>query len=70
MNVLIVDHTNPSHYVEVRGEVVGEVRGPEARSHIDQLTRKYIGAEHYRNEIKSERVILRIAAQRVSRFTL
>ena len=35
--------TNPYRYAEVRGVVAGEVRGPEARAHIDALSQKYIG---------------------------
>jgi PPOX class probable F420-dependent enzyme len=68
--VLIVDENNPVRYVEVRGVVADIVRGPEARAHIDQLTKKYVGVDDYPNKIRSERVILRIAPHRVSRFTL
>lgn len=70
VNVLIVDESNPVRYVEVRGVVADTVRGPEARAHIDQLTKKYVGLDDYPNKIRSERVILRIAPHRVSRFTL
>jgi PPOX class probable F420-dependent enzyme len=68
--VLIVHESNPVDYVEVRGEVVDMVRGPEARDHIDELARKYVGVDDYPNDIKTERVMLRIAARRVSHFTL
>ncbi|MEP7202774.1 MAG: PPOX class F420-dependent oxidoreductase [Ilumatobacteraceae bacterium] len=47
-------------YGEVRGTFVGELRGPEARAHIDALSQKYTGQD-YTNEIKTERVILQIA---------
>jgi PPOX class probable F420-dependent enzyme len=46
-------------YREVRGEVVGTIRGPEARGHIDQLAQKYTGAD-YANPIGTERVILQV----------
>jgi hypothetical protein len=43
--------------------VVDIVRGPQARAHVDDLSRKYTGAP-YANEIESERVILKIAPDR------
>ena len=61
--VTIWDASNPYHYGEVRGDVVGEVRGAEARAHIDALSRKYNGTD-YANPIQSERVILKIAPRR------
>ena len=54
---------NPYAYAEVRGEVVGEVRGDEARKHIDDLSMKYNGSP-YANRIQSERVILKIRPDR------
>ena len=59
VTVTIWDHENPYRYAEVRGRVVGEVRGDEARAHIDALSRRYTGQD-YRTPIQSERVILRI----------
>ena len=50
-------------YAEVRGTVKGEVRGPEARAHIDALSQKYTSAD-YSAEVKSERVILQITPDR------
>jgi PPOX class probable F420-dependent enzyme len=61
--ISLIDRDNPYHYAEVRGEVVGEVRGPEAREHIDRLSQKYTGGP-YGMPITSERVILRIAPRR------
>ena len=43
--------------------MASEVRGPEARAHIDALSQKYIGQD-YGNEIATERVILKIAPVR------
>lgn len=63
VSVLVIDAENPYHYVEVRGRVVGEVRGPEARSHIDRLSEKYTGSP-YAPQIRSERVILRVEPDR------
>jgi PPOX class probable F420-dependent enzyme len=59
----VIDHENPYHYAEVRGRVVGEVTGPAARAHIDELSQKYMGFP-YSNPITSERVILQIAPSR------
>ena len=54
---------DPYTYAEVRGVVADTVRGPEARAHIDALSQKYRGTP-YTGEIKSERVIVKIAPQR------
>ena len=63
VTVTVWDATNPYSYVEVRGRVVETVGGAEARSHIDQLAQKYTNAD-YANEVTSERVILKITADR------
>jgi len=60
ITVTIWDHENPYVYGEVRGEVVEMLDGPEARAHIDQLSRKYTGGD-YANPIRSPRVILKVA---------
>ena len=61
--VAIWDRSNPYHYAEVRGRVVGTVAGAEARAHIDALSQKYTGGP-YANPITSERVILKIVPDR------
>ena len=61
VTVTIWDAGNSYHYAEVRGRVVATVRGPEARAHIDKLSRKYRGQDYDPAIITSERVILRIA---------
>jgi PPOX class probable F420-dependent enzyme len=63
VTVTIWDASNPYRYAEVRGRVVGEVRGDEARVHIDTLSQRYLGHE-YQAPIQSERVVLRIAPRR------
>jgi PPOX class probable F420-dependent enzyme len=63
VTVMVVDPEAPYLYVEVRGRVVETVTGPEARAHIDQLSRKYTGGD-YTNPVQSERVILKIAPDR------
>ena len=60
VTITIWDREDPYRFVEVRGEVVEMVRGPEAREHIDELSYKYRGGP-YKTQIKSERVVLRIA---------
>ena len=66
--VLIPNRENPYEYVEVRGEVVEAVTGPQARAHIDDLARKYMGVDEYPNPITSERVIMKIKPTRVFNF--
>jgi PPOX class probable F420-dependent enzyme len=57
------DAENPYRYAEVRGDVVDEIRGEEARAHIDALSQRYMGTA-YQGTIQSERVILRVAPNR------
>ena len=63
VTVTIWDLQNPYRYAEVRGRVLSEVRGPEARSHIDALAQRYNGTD-YEGTIESERVILQITPER------
>jgi PPOX class probable F420-dependent enzyme len=63
VTVTVWDHSDPYSYVEVRGRVVDTVGGEQARAHIDELAHKYTGSD-YSNPVASERVILKIAADR------
>lgn len=63
VTVTVWDATNPYRYGEVRGDVVDEIRGQEARDHIDALSRRYLGTD-YQGKIQTERVILRIEPNR------
>ncbi len=63
VTVTIWNKDNAYQYAEVRGAVVGEVRGSEARANIDALSMRYTGHE-YSSPIQSERVILKIAPER------
>jgi PPOX class probable F420-dependent enzyme len=65
VTVLIVEEGNWYSWAEVRGHVAGEVRGADARAHIDRLSHKYTGGD-YANPIQSERVILKIAPDKVN----
>lgn len=59
--VVIWERNDPYHFGEVRGEVVETITGERARSHIDELSRKYRDGRDYDGSvIKSERVILKI----------
>ncbi len=63
VTITIWDRDDPYSFVEVRGEVVGKTKGPEARGHIDELSLKYHGRP-YTTTIRSERVVLRISPLR------
>ena len=60
VSVTIIDKANPYKYAEVRGKVVEEIRGQEARDDIDRLSQKYNGTDYDPSAIQSERVILKI----------
>jgi PPOX class probable F420-dependent enzyme len=61
VTVTVLDAEDPYHYAEIRGDVVEMVTGPEARSHIDDLSVRYTGKLYDPSAITTERVILRIA---------
>jgi PPOX class probable F420-dependent enzyme len=66
ITVLIHSDQDPWDWSEVRGRVVGTVEGAEAREHIDELSRKYVGSD-YRNPIGPQgRVILKVAPEKVN----
>lgn len=60
VTITVIDRANPYKYAEVRGKVVEEVRGDEARADIDRLSQKYNGTDYDASAIQSERVILKI----------
>lgn len=62
--VTVWDSDNPYSYAEVRGEVVDEVRGKEAREHIDTLSQKYNNRPYSDDWITTERVILKVRPKR------
>ena len=63
VTVTVWNADNAYQYGEVRGTVVGEVRGDVARQHIDVLSRRYLGHD-YAAPIETERVILQIQPDR------
>jgi PPOX class probable F420-dependent enzyme len=68
VTVLIMEAGNNFSWCEIRGHVCEIVRGEEARDHIDTLAGKYLGVEEYPNPIGSERVLVKIAPDRVFEF--
>ena len=62
--VVIWDRENAYRFAEVRGKVVDRVTGPEARVHIDKLSRKYTGRDYNEKMIQTERVMLKIEPDR------
>ena len=64
VTLTIRNEEDPYHYAEARGRVVEEIRGQEARDHIDQLSQKYHGQDYDPDAIKSERVMLWIVPER------
>jgi PPOX class probable F420-dependent enzyme len=46
ITVLIHSADNPWDWAEVRGTVVETVGGQQARDHIDELSRKYVGTDY------------------------
>ncbi|MGI9646900.1 MAG: pyridoxamine 5'-phosphate oxidase family protein [Acidimicrobiia bacterium] len=68
VTVLICETGNAWNYSEIRGHVAEIVRGQEARDHIDAMAKKYFGVDDYPNPIQSERLIVKIAPDRVITF--
>jgi PPOX class probable F420-dependent enzyme len=63
VTVLVWPAGNPYGFGEVRGTVVETITGPDARAHIDHLSRRYTGGD-YANPIQSERVIVKVRPDR------
>lgn len=63
VTITIWDKSNPYHYAEVAGKVVGTDDGDAARDHIDKLAQRYQGTD-YANPIQSRRVIVKIEPDR------
>jgi len=64
--VTIWDRDDPYRFAEVRGRAVEFVTGPEALAHIEACSQRYFGRP-YPGPIQSERVIVRIAPDRIVR---
>lgn len=66
ITVLIHSADNPYDWSEVRGHVAETITGDEARRHIDELARKYTGADYAAPIGPHGRVILKIAPDKVN----
>ncbi|QGG94312.1 PPOX class F420-dependent oxidoreductase [Actinomarinicola tropica] len=69
VTITVINGENPYQYVEVRGRVAETVRGDEARTHIDALSRRYTGND-YGAQIQSERAIVRITPEKLHKNNL
>ena len=56
--VAVADNSNPYEMVTVRGEVVEQVTGEAAETHIDKLAKKYIDKDKYPGRAPGEKRIL------------
>ena len=66
ITVLIHAKDNAYDWSEVRGHVTETITGDEARRHIDELSRKYTGADYAPPVGPHGRVILKIAPDKVN----
>jgi PPOX class probable F420-dependent enzyme len=66
ITVLIQASDDPWHWSEVRGHVVETVGGPEARQHIDELSRRYVGTEYSAPIGPGGRIILKIVPEKTN----
>jgi PPOX class probable F420-dependent enzyme len=66
VTVLIHSDEDPWDWTEVRGHVTESIDGQQARDHIDELSRKYVGHD-YSNPIGPEgRIIYVVTPDRVN----
>ena len=69
VTVMIRKHDNPFKFVEIRGEVIGEITGQEARDNIDKLSQKYWD-KPYPFPIQTERIVLVIKPNKEVMFNI
>ncbi len=69
VNVMIWKHDDTFKFVEIRGKVIGEIKGEEALKNINDLSQKYWN-KLYPFEIQTERIVLKIEAEREFFFNL
>ena len=62
-------YKNVLKFVEIRGEVIGEITGQEARDNIDKLSQKYWD-KPYPFPIQTERIVLVIKPNKEVMFNL
>jgi PPOX class probable F420-dependent enzyme len=61
----IVNAEDPEEYVEIRGRVVADTH-EGAKDHIDELSRTYVGTDYQHHFEGEQRVIFRIAPDRIT----
>ena len=67
--VVIADPDSPYRYLEIRGRAV-EVHDRDARTHLDQMARKYLGSETYTYRQSGEvRIVYAIEPDRINAFS-
>ena len=69
VTVMIWKHDDTFKFVEIRGEVIGEITGQEARDNIDKLSQKYWD-KPYPFPIQTERIVLVIKPNKEVMFNL
>ena len=69
VTVLIWKHDYPFKFVEIRGEVVGEITGQDARDNIDKLSQKY-WEKPYPFPVQTERIVLVIKPNKEVMFNI
>ena len=69
VTVMIWKHDDRFKFVEIRGEVIGEITGQEARDNIDKLSQKYWD-KPYPFPIQTERIVLVIKPNKEVMFNL
>ncbi len=69
VNVMIWKHDDTFKFVEIRGKVIGEIKGEEAFKNINDLSQKYWN-KLYPFEVQTERIVLKIEAEREFFFNL
>jgi len=66
ITVLIHSSENAWDWAEVRGRVVETIGGDQARAHIDELSRRYMGADYGRPIGPDGRIILVIEPEKIN----
>ena len=66
VSLSVADSNNPYHMVTVTGEIVEQITGEEAESHIDKLAKKYLNKDKYPGRAPGEkRILLKIKPKKV-----
>ncbi len=66
MTVLIHSADDPWDWAEIRGRVIDTIGGQQARDHIDELSRKYVGTDYQSPIGPQGRVILVLEPTKVN----